>query len=368
MGLSIALALVAALLFAVSAALQQHAARSTALGMQRAEAARRAQSARPPAAPSGPDAEAPGDVEFAGLDSQPAEVAGGRGSVALATGTTTATALTERPPDVPGRRPRIRLRIVVLLLRLLRNPWWLAGWLANVIGFGLHAVALHRGSIAVVQAVLVVQLLFALPLAAIPTASWPLRRDWVGMAAVCTGLISLLLIRGEIPQTTARRGAVPVVALVAGLLIVVLLVVAHLVREHVQTRTAAVAVAAGINISMTAVFLVFVTDDVAKHGLLATLVDWPMLGIVTSTVLGMVLVQEAFASGSLATALTATTITDPLTSWAAGSVLFDVRPPLHLATIAGGGLAGALVVIGVALLANSPTLHDERRASASLRE
>jgi hypothetical protein len=255
---------------------------------------------------------------------------------------------------------------VVLLLRLLRDPWWLAGWVANVMGFGLHAVALHRGSIAVVQAVLVVQLLFALPLAAVPTATWPLRRDWVGMAAVCTGLISLLLIRGEIPQTTTRREAVPLVALVAGALVVALLAVAHLVRRHVQTRTAAVAVAAGINISMTAVFLVFVTDDLAKRGLLAAVTDWPMLGIVTSTVVGMLLVQEAFASGSLATALTATTITDPLVSWAAGGVLFDVRPPLQIATIAGGVLAGALVVAGVALLANSPTLHDERRPS--LRE
>jgi hypothetical protein len=344
MGMSIALALVAALLFAVSAALQQHAARSTALRMQRAEAAQRGE----------PHADL-------------AEWADGAGPLAGPSGAATGTALAERPPDTLSERPpRVRLRILVLLLRLLRDPWWLAGWLANVIGFGLHAVALHRGSIAVVQAVLVVQLLFALPLAAIPTATWPLRRDWVGMAAVCTGLISLLLIRGEIPQTTARRGTVPLVALVAGAMVLVLLAVAHLVRRHVQTRTAAVAVAAGINISMTAVFLVFVTDDVAKRGLLATVVDWPMLGIVTSTVLGMVLVQEAFASGSLATALTATTITDPLVSWAAGGMLFDVRPPLQIATIVGGTLAGALVVVGVALLANSPTLHDERHHS--LRE
>jgi hypothetical protein len=344
MGLSIALALISALLFAISAALQQHAARSTALRMQRAEAAERGE----------PNA----DV---------AEWAEGAGPVARASGTATGTALAERTRDTRrGRPPRIRLRIVVLLLRLLRDPWWLAGWLANVIGFALHALALHRGSIAVVQAVLVVQLLFALPLAAIPTASWPLRRDWVGMAAVCTGLISLLLIRGEIPQTTARRGTVPLVALVAGALVLALLAVAHVVRRHVQTRTAAVAVAAGVNISMTAVFLVFVTDDLAKRGLLATVSDWPMLGIIASTALGMVLVQESFASGSLATALTAITITDPLTSWAAGGVLFDVRPPLQPATIIGGVLAGALVVAGVALLANSPTLHDERRAS--LRE
>ena len=257
-----------------------------------------------------------------------------------------------------------RFGTVSLLVRLVGNPWWLAGWVANVVGFGLHAVALHHGSIAVVQAVLVVQLLFALPLAAVPTRRWPLRRDWLGMAAVCTGLISLLVIRGGIPQTTARRADVPEVAAVAAGLVILLVLLSRLLRRHAQTRTAVVAVASGICISMTAVFLVFVTDDLAKRGLFAALHGLPVLGLAASTVLGLVLIQKSFASGSLATALTATTITDPLTSWISGGILFDVRPPLAGGTLVAGLLAGGLVVAGVALLANSPTLHDERQLRA----
>jgi hypothetical protein len=151
---------------------------------------------------------------------------------------------------------------------------------------------------------------------------------------------------------------------VAAGLVILLVLLSRLLRRHAQTRTAVVAVAGGICISMTAVFLVFVTDDLAKRGLLAALHGLPVLGLAASTILGLVLIQESFASGSLATALTATTITDPLTSWISGSVLFDVRPPLAGGTLVAGLIAGGLVVTGVALLANSPTLHDERQLRA----
>src|SRR6185436_10493 len=65
------------------------------------------------------------------------------------------------------RGPRTRadwLPVLGLLGRLLRDPGWLAGWLLNVAGFVAHALALHRGSIAPVQAILVVQLTVALML------------------------------------------------------------------------------------------------------------------------------------------------------------------------------------------------------------
>src|SRR6185503_15997502 len=62
------------------------------------------------------------------------------------------------------------LRIFGLLRGLTRNKRWLAGWATNVTGFGFHATALHLGSITVVQAIMVMQLLFALPFAVAPSA------------------------------------------------------------------------------------------------------------------------------------------------------------------------------------------------------
>src|SRR5262249_18532308 len=118
MAASIPLALIAALLFAVSAALQQHSARSTA---------RRMTAGRTPREDEPVSAAVPPRV----------------------TGTQTLVVpeRTRRPPET--KRRRLPLRTIVLLGKLLRDPRWLLGWLAGIAGFGAQAVALHVGSITV---------------------------------------------------------------------------------------------------------------------------------------------------------------------------------------------------------------------------
>jgi hypothetical protein len=96
--------------------------------------------------------------------------------------------------------------------------------------------------------------------------------------------------------------------------------------------------------------LVLTTDDLPHVG-------WPLPCVMLSTLTGGLLAQDAFASGSLPTALTAMTITDPTTSYVAGAVLVNVAYTPHPIPL---GFAAALVTSGVILLANSPTLHDER--------
>jgi hypothetical protein len=296
----IGLALFAAMLFAVSAALQHHVARSTALRRYRSE----------------------------------------------------------------GGRPARWLPVLGLLWSLVRNPIWLLGALVTTAGFLAHAAALGFGAIGVVQAVLVMQLLFALPLATVRRRRLPLLRDWVGTVAVCGGLIGLLAVRGVIPQTTEHRDRAFVVVSVAAVVVVLLVMAARFARRHAHRRTAFMGVAAGICFCMTATFLVFLTADLSAHGL-AGLVDWPLLGIAATTTVGSVLVQDAFAGDSLPMALTATTITDPTASWIVGLLLFDVKPPAGVGTVVGCLLSGAAVAIGIGLLANSPTLRD--RTSDYLR-
>lgn len=293
-GLSVPLALLGAMLFAVSAALQQHAARSTARRLPTGQAAR---------------------------------------------------------------------RVGTLLVRLARDPLWLAGSIAGIAGFAAQAIALHLGSIVVVQALLITQLLFALPLNAVVNGRRPLRRDWSGAAAVCTGLVLLVTVRGGLPRTSGQGYAVaPAVAVAAGL-VALLVLAARLLRSHAQSRTAALAIAAGVCFCMTAVFLVFAGDDLARRGLPATALDWPPAALAVSTALGTVLVQNAFAGGSLPTAMTSMTITDPVAGWVAGMTIFDAPPTASAGTFWASALAIVLIATGAAALATSPTLHDEPHPS-----
>src|SRR4051794_8044850 len=80
----------------------------------------------------------------------------------------------------PATGPARWLPALALLRGLARNRWWLAGWAANICGFALHAVALHLGSIGAVQALMTLQLLFALPLARL-SRSLPARAGGRGV-------------------------------------------------------------------------------------------------------------------------------------------------------------------------------------------
>ncbi|MGW4715658.1 DMT family transporter [Nocardia sp. NPDC004260] len=226
------------------------------------------------------------------------------------------------------------LVIAAIARRLITDRRWLAGQGANVAGFVVHAVALRFGAIAVVQALLVAQLLFALPFAAVRRGRALLARDWAGTSAVRTELLP-----------GACAGVVGTVVVLSGL--------SRTVRST-QVRSALVAVAAGCCFATTAV-LVMVATRTLPHP------SWALLGIPVSTVLGGILTQEAYARGSLPTALTAMTITDPVLSYVAGLTLFTATIHPRPALLA---CAATAVIVGVALLANSPTLHDERELPA----
>ncbi|MEU7819293.1 DMT family transporter [Catellatospora sp. NPDC049133] len=245
------------------------------------------------------------------------------------------------------------LPVLGTVARLLRSPVWLAGLGCNVLGFAAHASALHTGSIAIVQALLAVQLMFALPMAYTRTGRPPAARDWLGTAAVCAGLAVLVLARGGVAQTV-RREPLPAVLLAAIVLVAVLLTVARS-RPGRTARTALTGVAAGTGFSTTAVLTVVVADQLATRGPLTAALDWPLYALALSGLVAAVLAQEAFGSGSLPAALTAMTVADPVLSWLWGALLFDEAPPAGFAALWALALAAAAIAAGVALLAYSPT-------------
>jgi drug/metabolite transporter (DMT)-like permease len=277
MVLSVALAVLAALLFAVSAALQQGSARTAAL----------------------------------------ADTGAGRG-----------------------------LAVAGIARTLLTSRRWLLGQAASVAGFLCHVAALRFGALPMVQALLVVQLLFALPLAAGQRRRRLLRRDWAGTVGVCGGLV--LLIAQGVPHGPPRIATLPDAAGLVAVAVAVLFTAARSTRST-QLRSALTAMASGCCISSTAVLVSIGTLQLSHFG-------WALLGVPLTTTIGGILTQEAFAHGSLPTALTTMTITDPVLSYTAGLTLFVTTTHPSPLPLAG---AAALVIGGVAMLANSPTLHDE---------
>lgn len=261
---------------------------------------------------------------------------------------THALARTRPRPTGPARWLPVLAMIPAIAVS---RAWWI-GFSLNVAGFWLHSAALHLSSITVVQALLSVQLVLTVPLATMRTHARPLARDWAGAAASCAGVAILILTRGGAEQTMGRAALVPVVLGFGAAAMAVLVASARFVPR--RTRTALVGTAAGVGFSLTAVLIVVTADRLIHSGWLSLLSYWSLYALALSGITAAVLVQDAFASGSLPTAMTAMLVADPVASWIWGALVFDrVRP--SPATLTAMAASAVLIGTGVALLAYSPT-------------
>ncbi len=247
---------------------------------------------------------------------------------------------------------RHRVSGVGLARSLPRSRLWLVGWAVNLAGFAAQGAALYFGTIPIVQVVLVTQLIFALPLATLWFRRWPSRRDWLSGAAICSGVILFVLSHGGSAYAGSADRRRVVLALVCAAVAVAVLVAVS-VYGTALVEAALLAVAAGICFACSAALIKLTIDDLVERGVAATAVDWPGYALVVTASSGVALGQWAFATGSLPTAVAATTITNPIASYLIGVLAFHVIPATTAPRLAGVVAAGTLLSAGVVGLARS---------------
>src|SRR3954452_5935679 len=174
-----------------------------------------------------------------------------------------------------------------LLLRLVRRPVWLGGIGAMVGGQLLGAAALGLGSLVVVEPLLSLNVVFALPLAALASRRRLSRGDWAGAVLLVGGLT--LFLAGSAPRTTvdpAMPG--PRVWSIAwgALLAVVLLLVLLARRRPARPRAALTAIAAGPLFGVEG-FLTQRAVVGAGHGLARLVTSWMPVPLVAVPVVGL---------------------------------------------------------------------------------
>jgi hypothetical protein len=244
--------------------------------------------------------------------------------------------------------------LYALMRKLVRDRVWLTGWIVNLGGFAVQALALHLGSVAMVQPLLATQLMFALPMSSLERKQWPRLRDWCSALGICGGLVLLLVVVDAAPlQGNADRGKI-IVAVLCELAIIALLVPMARRINH-EVMNVATAACAGLCFSMTGVFLKLTGDDLANHGVAYTATDWVGYALAGSTLLGLVLEQAAFANGPLPWAIATKDSMNPIASYAVGVLAFPVAVPNGADSLAGIAGAGALLILGAIGLAHSPS-------------
>ncbi|MBO0842099.1 MAG: DMT family transporter [Nocardioides sp.] len=233
-----------------------------------------------------------------------------------------------------------------LMSALVRNPVWVLGALINATGFGVQAVALHLGSVSIVQSVIPTQLMFALAWASVRARHWPTPSDLLSAAAICGG-VALLVSDKHRGGAYADSSRVLVFVGCVVVTIIVLLFLAHGRRPAIAA--AMTATAAGCGFATTSVFLKITADRAATSGLTGMLTLPAFYGLICTCLTGIVLTQAALAAGPLPWAIAAMTITNPAVSYVAAVLAFGASAPTPWVGVS----AGVLLLIGVVGLARS---------------
>ncbi|MGW8527770.1 MULTISPECIES: DMT family transporter [Nocardiopsidaceae] len=281
------------------------------------------------------------------------------GAFSLALG----SALQERDAvRAPGRQ----VARAGFLLHLLRQPRWLIGSAAAVLGSSLHLIALSGAPLTVIQPLGVIGLLFAIVLSAV------FNRQRVGISqvvagvAVMVGLTGVLLLfpHGSdvpvLPTSTALVLAGTAVG--AGLLVYL---TAHWMKSGVRALLLALAggAALGTTSGLARVVTANAVDDWTR------LVSWLTLLAVVTAVFGALLMQNAYRTGHFSAAYATLLITDPVVGVAIGAVLLGEGAPETPAARIGALAFSVLAITGTIALAQArhrnPEAPDGRRHSGT---
>jgi len=238
--------------------------------------------------------------------------------------------------------PEISLRHPASLARLAGQTMWLAGTAVLLAGYVVQAAALDRGRLAVIQPLLVLTVVFALPLGYFLTSQHVGQREMVGATVIVFGL-ALFTIFGDPAggNENAPNDEWAVAIAVIALVCIVLLLFAG--RGGLTAKAAVYGTVAGILFGLSAA-LTKPTLDYLHEGVDELLSHWEPYALAVAGMLGFVLQQVSLGTGRLAPSVATVSVANPVVGILLGVTLLDERlsrPAWHV-VVACIGLACAL--------------------------
>lgn len=258
-----------------------------------------------------------------------------------------------------------------ILLDLVKQPLWLGAIVTNVAAFALQVVALSFGSLAVVQPLLVFDLVFAVLIGRTllfdPKMFPAGAKRWdpvlfAGVGAATLGVAGFLAI-GRPTAGRANVGFSVLLPLALGLVVLVggCLAVA---AKNQNLRPLALALGCGICYGVAAFSVKLVTTE-AGGGAARVLTNWPIYMLAITGPVGFILNQDAFQQGRfLAPVQAILTTTDPVISIGLSILWLGSRLQSSPAAIAGVVVSLLVMTVGIVITARrapqAPRSQPER--------
>jgi drug/metabolite transporter (DMT)-like permease len=248
---------------------------------------------------------------------------------------------------------------------LVTNPLWLFGWIALAAAFVFQALALHNGTMSVVQPLLVTELVFALVL----RRMW-IHQDirvvtWWAAALTCVGLALFIAMSEPSGGTADPTGHAWVTAVVATAGAAGVLVVLGLKGSPVR-RAALLGAATSVLWALVAAFIKATTDSLTQFGLGGMFDHWPVYALAATGLAAEFLNQAALHVGPLSVSQPLIVIVDPIVSialsvWVYAETFTESVPRLTVGAFAFAGMCVAATV----LARTAPSTMDRGPAPAT---
>jgi drug/metabolite transporter (DMT)-like permease len=254
--------------------------------------------------------------------------------------------------EAPSKSIRIGL-----VMNLTRRPAWLVGNALDGVGYLFQFEALRRGSLSLVEPLLVLSLVVALPVGARIEHR---RSTWTGTgSAITIGLglaLFLAVARPGVGHPSASVTGWIVLSIIALAFCGATLVVGARTRSR---RRAAISLAAGSGAAFGYTAAVTErTGHLLDAGVLHSLTNWEPYALVIAGASALFLTQSAFHAGALRLSLPTLTVAQPLVAIAIGLVFFGEHINTRGAASGLEVLGLALVIAGVFAVGQTPVISE----------
>jgi drug/metabolite transporter (DMT)-like permease len=239
---------------------------------------------------------------------------------------------------------------------------WLAGGALQIFGGLLQLVALDHGPLVVVQPVLALNLVFALPLGYWLSGQEIGRRQIVGAAVVTVGLVAFVVIGqphgGSVTPSATRWITVATIVLIGGAASVMA------ARGRPPAMVAGlIGGAAGIAFGFEAALAKEFTR-VLGDGIPHAVANWSMYALIAAAITGSLLEQASLKAGVLPAAMASLGVLSLIVGVALGMVLFGDTLAHGTVGLIAGMSCLAVAVAGLLVLVRPPRPKSVRQVSA----
>jgi drug/metabolite transporter (DMT)-like permease len=239
------------------------------------------------------------------------------------------------------------------LARLVRRPSWLVGLGLSAVAFVLHALALSRGDLALVQPVIVSGIVFAVLIRAGLDRRWPPRRTLVWLVLTWAGLALFLLVRPSVTTAPVRDALAPVFVLVGVVLVIAAMLMARRARPD-RRRGLLLGTAAGVLFGLVAGLVKLVLDQLSD-GWAQALTHWTLWTLLVVGACAIVLNQRAYQATGISVTAPALNITQVLVAITFGILVLGEQAGSSVGVVAAELVGLTVTILGVRNLAALPT-------------